>query len=111
MLTPAGILLPESVLRSPFITVLAAFVAVNTVIYATLAIAKLLPAVHWGDLLPGRQRRSETRSIFPQPVDVDGGKELRQARVSAAAASIRKVKVLRTRRRTSQPDPRNDRRE
>ena len=77
MLLPAGIFFPELVLQSPLFSVLAAFVAVNTVIYATLAIAKLLPIVHLGDLLPGRWRRSETRSIFPGSVRVDGAGEPR----------------------------------
>jgi len=66
MLLPAGILFPESVLRSDFVSVLAAFVAVNTVIYATLAIAKIVPMVYLSDLIPGRRRRAETRSIFPE---------------------------------------------
>lgn len=66
LLLPSGILLPESVLHSDFFAILAAFVAINTVIYAALAIAKIVPMVHLGDLAPGRQRRSETRSIHPE---------------------------------------------
>jgi len=62
---PTGIVLPESVLHSEFFAVLAAFVAVNTVMYAALAISKIVPMVHWSDWLPGRRRRTETRSIFP----------------------------------------------
>ena len=37
-----GILLPEEVLQSEFFAVLAAFVAINTIMYVTLAIAKML---------------------------------------------------------------------
>ena len=61
-----GILLPESTLHSDFFAVLAAFVAINTVMYAALAIAKIVPMVYLGDLTPGRRRRSETRSIYPE---------------------------------------------
>lgn len=66
MLDPLGILLPESVLQSDFFAILATFVAINTVMYAALAIAKILPRVYVGDLLPGQRRRLETRSIYPE---------------------------------------------
>ena len=36
----AGLLLPESVLSSDWFAVLAAFVAINTVMYVTLAVTK-----------------------------------------------------------------------
>lgn len=65
MLAPVGILLPESVLYSDFFADLATFVAINTVMYAVLAIGKILPRVYLGDLLPGQRRRRETRSIYP----------------------------------------------
>ena len=38
-----GILLPSSVLQSGWFQVLAAFVAINTLIYAGLSLAKLFP--------------------------------------------------------------------
>lgn len=60
-----GVLLPESVLRHGFFAVLAAFVAINTILYVTLAVAKILPKVYFGDWLASRNRRSETRSIRP----------------------------------------------
>ena len=66
MLAPSGILLPESVLQTDFFAILATFVAINTVMYAALAIAKILPRVYLGDLLPGQRRRFETRSIYPE---------------------------------------------
>ncbi|MDJ0377570.1 hypothetical protein QMF22_08675 [Cryobacterium sp. PH31-L1] len=66
MLVPLGILLPGSVLQSDFFAILATFVAINTVMYAALAIAKILPRVYLGDLLPGQRRRHETRSIYPE---------------------------------------------
>jgi hypothetical protein len=43
MTTLAGILLPSSVLASGWFHVLATFVAINTIIYTALAIAKLVP--------------------------------------------------------------------
>jgi hypothetical protein len=39
----AGILLPSSVLHSGWFQALAAFVALNTLIYAALALTKLIP--------------------------------------------------------------------
>jgi hypothetical protein len=43
MTTLAGILLPSTVLHSRWFQALAAFVAVNTLIYAALSLAKLIP--------------------------------------------------------------------
>ena len=43
MITLAGILLPSSVLHSGWFQALAAFVAINTLIYAALSLAKLIP--------------------------------------------------------------------
>lgn len=60
-----GIVLPESALSHPVVAVLAAFVAVNTLIYTVLALGKLLPKVYLSDLVRGRNRRAETRSIHP----------------------------------------------
>ena len=60
-----GILLPESTLREAVIAVLAAFVAINTIVYVTLAVAKVLPKVYVRDWFDTRDRRSETRSIDP----------------------------------------------
>ena len=39
----AGILFPASLLQTQFFQVLALFVAFNTIMYVTLAIAKMLP--------------------------------------------------------------------
>ena len=39
----AGILLPDDVLGSGWFHALAAFVAINTLVYATLSLAKLIP--------------------------------------------------------------------
>lgn len=41
----SGILLPESVLHTPFFQVLALFVAFNTIMYVSLAIGKMLPRI------------------------------------------------------------------
>lgn len=60
---PAGILFPVEVLHSHGYAVLASFVAVNTILFLGLAVAKMLPMPRnpWR----GRSRRSETRSIHP----------------------------------------------
>jgi hypothetical protein len=63
--TPMGLLFPESLLRNEVVAVLAAFVAINTIVYVTLAVAKILPKVYVRDLVDTRNRRSETRSIDP----------------------------------------------
>ena len=60
-----GILLPESTMREEFVAVLAAFVAINTILYVTLSVAKILPKVYAQDWIGRRGRRSETRSIHP----------------------------------------------
>ncbi len=57
--------LPDSILRNDFIAVLAAFVAINTIVYVTLAVAKILPKFYLRDWLAASNRRSETRSIHP----------------------------------------------
>ncbi len=64
-LVPQGILLPEETLRSEFIAVLAAFVAINTIVYVTLAVAKILPKFYLRDWIASKNRRRETRSIDP----------------------------------------------
>lgn len=61
----AGILLPSSLLNTQFFAILSAFVAVNTLIYVTLAIAKILPRVYLSDIFPQRGRRREPRGINP----------------------------------------------
>jgi hypothetical protein len=66
MWAPQGILLPESFLRSDGFAVLAAFVAINTVMYVALAVAKMLPKVYVTDWFTHRDRRGQTRSIHPE---------------------------------------------
>ena len=58
-----GIVFPVETLQSGWFAVLAAFVAVNTILYVSLALTKLLPAPRLRHR--GRSRRSETRSIYP----------------------------------------------
>jgi hypothetical protein len=60
-------LLPESVLHSGWFAVLAAFVAINTVMYVVLATAAMLPKVHVSDWFTSRDRRTLNRSIHPDP--------------------------------------------
>jgi len=44
----AGILFPATLLQTQFFQVLALFVAFNTIMYVTLAIAKMLPRIRRG---------------------------------------------------------------
>jgi hypothetical protein len=64
-----GILLPESIMHSQWYDVLAVFVAVNTVLYLTLSIIKLLPKAYLSDWVVQRNRRAESRSIYPDSED------------------------------------------
>ena len=64
-LIPHGVLIPEAFLGSAFFQFLAAFVALNTLMYVALAVAKMLPKVYVSDWVNRRGRRSETRSIHP----------------------------------------------
>lgn len=54
-----------AMLHADWIAVLTAFVALNTVMYAALAVAKILPKMYVSDWVPSRNRRSQTRSIYP----------------------------------------------
>ena len=65
LLSPLGILFPEALVRSHPFAILAAFVAINTVIYVTLTVAKALPKIYFGDYRRRRYERAETRSIHP----------------------------------------------
>lgn len=64
MILPTGFLLPEELLFTDWFSVLATFVAINTVIYVVLGIIKVVPKVRW-HRRSGASRRSETRSIYP----------------------------------------------
>jgi hypothetical protein len=67
-----GILLPAEVLQSEFFAVLAAFVAINTIMYVTLAIAKMLPRLYLSDLRRGRNRRRQPRGIAATAAEESG---------------------------------------
>lgn len=60
-----GILLPSELLSTEWFSVLATFVAINTVIYLVLGVIKILPKVRLRRQHNGASRRSETRSIHP----------------------------------------------
>lgn len=62
---PHGIVLPDSVLHSNWFAILAAFVALNTVMYAVLAVARTLPKVYRSDWFSRPNQRTKTRSIHP----------------------------------------------
>jgi len=67
-----GVLLPAEVLQSEFFAVLAAFVAINTIMYVTLAIAKMLPRLYLSDLRRGRNRRRQPRGIAATAAEESG---------------------------------------
>jgi hypothetical protein len=69
-----GILLPESALRTTWFAVLSAFVAINTVMFVALAIAKILPKLYPRDWLPRTYTRAESRSIHPDAVERGSGR-------------------------------------
>jgi hypothetical protein len=62
--------LPHDIMHGPWFAALSMFVAINTVLYLTLAIVKLLPKAYLSDWIDQRNRRSESRSIYP---DGDAG--------------------------------------
>lgn len=66
----AGLLLPDRVLLTDSFKVLATFVALNTLMYAALAVLKLVPREH-GRKGAGRNRRRQNRSIYPEPADTE----------------------------------------
>lgn len=66
---PLGILFPASLLQHEWFAVLSAFVAINTIMYTALAIAKMLPKIYLSDLWHRRDRRLTNRSIHPTPED------------------------------------------
>jgi hypothetical protein len=78
----AGVVLPEALLFTDWFRVMAAFVAMNTVMYAALAVAKVLPKVQLPDLRRGQ--RSEPRGIYPA-----GHKELGHAEPGYAEHEFR----------------------
>lgn len=67
---PTGLLLPESILNTPLFGLLAAFVAVNTVVFLALAVVKMLPAVPLSMLFIHRNRRIQNRSIYPNSAEI-----------------------------------------
>lgn len=53
------------VLHTEWFTVLTAFVALNTIMYVALAVGKVLPKLYVSDWVASPNRRSQTRSIYP----------------------------------------------
>jgi hypothetical protein len=64
-LTGHGPVLSTALLHSDWFAVLATFVALNTVMYCALALAKVLPKIYLSDLVHTRNRRAQSRSIYP----------------------------------------------
>ena len=64
---PSAALLPEWILDTDFFQILATFVALNSLMYATLAVLKVLPRGYAFSRFSGRNRRRANRSIYPEP--------------------------------------------
>jgi hypothetical protein len=59
-------LVDPALLHSPLFTLLSAFVMINTVMFLALAVAKMLPKVYVSDWFTSRNRRAESRGIYPE---------------------------------------------
>lgn len=57
--------LPESILGARWFAVLSTFVAINTILYVSMSIFKILPKPYLSDVVRRHGRRAETRSIYP----------------------------------------------
>ncbi|GAB13007.1 hypothetical protein ARGLB_032_00530 [Arthrobacter globiformis NBRC 12137] len=82
---PAGILVPEALLFTDWFRFMAAFVAVNTVMYAALALAKVLPKLQPPDWRRGQ--RSEPRGIYPDGQAEPGLADAEYSREEVSAGS------------------------
>lgn len=58
-----------SVFTETWFMLLLSFVAVNTLMYLTLAISKMLPKFYLGTLRKRRHERSQERSIYPDGME------------------------------------------
>ncbi len=61
----AGILFPQALLESRFFVVLATIVALNTIVYAGLAVSKVLPQLIRRARFHRAKRRAINRTIYP----------------------------------------------
>jgi len=57
--------LPESILHTQWYAAMSGFVAINTILYVSLSIFKIMPKLYLNDVLKKHGRREETRSIYP----------------------------------------------
>ena len=71
--------LPESTMHTSWFAALSTFVAINTVVYLTLAVIKLLPKAYLSDWIDHRNRRVESRSIYPEVEGAGAGTPRRRA--------------------------------
>lgn len=61
----AGVLFSEDLMQSKWFADLSTFVSINTVAFVTLAVIKTLPKAYLSDWIDRRDRRTESRSIYP----------------------------------------------
>lgn len=74
--------LPESILGARWFAALSTFVAINTILYVSMSIFKILPKPYLSDVLRRHGRRAETRSIYP-----DGYRDSRSPRSSSSKSN------------------------
>lgn len=65
--------LPESTMHTEWFTILAGFVAINTILYVSLSVFKIMPKMYLSDFVRRHGRRSETRSIYPDGLGPPAG--------------------------------------
>jgi hypothetical protein len=57
--------LAASVLDAYWFAVLSTFVAINTILYVSMSVFKILPKPYFSDVVRRHGRRAETRSTYP----------------------------------------------
>lgn len=88
--------LPESILGARWFAVLSTFVAINTILYVSMSIFKILPKPYLSDVVRRHGRRAETRSTYPDGHSVPDegqraaamGHRRKLARISSVAAAL-----------------------
>lgn len=63
------IVVTEAVFSTRWFALLISFVALNTLMYLTLAISKMVPKLYLSNLRKRRYKRSDERSIYPDGME------------------------------------------
>jgi hypothetical protein len=84
---PLLTVLPEWILHTDAFQILATFVAINSLMYATLAVLKVLPRGYGLARFNGRNRRRANRSIYPDQPAPDSSDRARVKRRDPSAGT------------------------